>query len=124
MRRQSLTLLLTFSACSIAQTPAPTDHQLKMHVKIPMRDGIYLNATLYKPVPATSPLPISCMPLYVKTFRKSRLLERFHARPEKVTSEAHNQRQLTIPAHAPGVPANKTRGLLAQEGLKARPMPA
>lgn len=29
-----------------------------MHVRIPLRDGVYLNATLYKPYKATAPLPI------------------------------------------------------------------
>ena len=33
-------------AASSAQDK-PSDYQLQMHVKIPMRDGINLNATLY-----------------------------------------------------------------------------
>ena len=39
----------------------PTDYQLEMHVKIPMRDGIHLNATLYKPIPFPGPLPVIFM---------------------------------------------------------------
>ena len=39
----------------------PSDYQLAMHVKIPMRDGVHLNATLYKPEPFPGPLPVIFM---------------------------------------------------------------
>jgi putative CocE/NonD family hydrolase len=65
MRHLLLALTLgTLSAAATAQ--APTDYQLQMHVKIPMRDGVHLNATLYTPVPTApatknDPLPIIFM---------------------------------------------------------------
>ncbi|HTF61727.1 MAG TPA: CocE/NonD family hydrolase, partial [Edaphobacter sp.] len=40
-------------------TPAATnDYELQLLLKVPMRDGIRLNATIYRPVHATSPLPV------------------------------------------------------------------
>jgi putative CocE/NonD family hydrolase len=70
MRHLLLSLTLgTLSVALSAQTPAlppPSDYQLQMHVKIPIRDGVHLNATLYRPVPtapatANPPLPIIFM---------------------------------------------------------------
>jgi len=56
-----LSLIALCPAASHAED-APTDYQLAMHVKIPMRDGVHLNATLYKPVAAAGqslgPLPV------------------------------------------------------------------
>lgn len=54
--------LAVFSAP--AQSPAPekpTDYQLEMEVKIPLRDGVHLNATLYKPSPMPGPFPVIFM---------------------------------------------------------------
>ena len=57
----------TFAAkTQVPVEPPPTDYQLEMHVRIPMRDGVHLNATLYKPVPAAAgtanpPLPVIFM---------------------------------------------------------------
>jgi putative CocE/NonD family hydrolase len=39
----------------------PGDYQLEMHVKIPMRDGVHLDATVYKPEPMPGPLPVIFM---------------------------------------------------------------
>jgi len=65
MRRLLLTLLLTVPAAH-AQAPkpnadTPTDYQLEMEVKIPLRDGTRLNATLYKPSPLEGKLPVIFM---------------------------------------------------------------
>lgn len=54
--------LAVFSAP--AQSPAPekpTGYQLEMEVKIPLRDGVHLNATLYKPSPMPGPFPVIFM---------------------------------------------------------------
>jgi hypothetical protein len=64
MRFNFLALLFASSTLALfAQAPAPTDYQLQMHVKIPMRDGIHFNATLFSPVPVSPattnpPLPV------------------------------------------------------------------
>jgi putative CocE/NonD family hydrolase len=64
MRRYLFVFLLCFCSfapavwAQAAAAPAkPTSYQLQMHVKIPLRDGVRLNATLYKPLPAAGPLP-------------------------------------------------------------------
>jgi uncharacterized protein len=59
-------LLCILALCSIAartetKPDAPTDYQLEMHVKIPLRDGVHLNATLYKPTPSAGPVPVIFM---------------------------------------------------------------
>jgi putative CocE/NonD family hydrolase len=58
----ALILLFAAGVREARAEDAPTDFQLAMHVKIPMRDGVHLNATLYKPVlPAgqsLGPLPV------------------------------------------------------------------
>jgi putative CocE/NonD family hydrolase len=69
MRRYTLALLLTLSAIAVSAQESkdtkdkPTDYQLQMHVMIPMRDGVHLNATIYRPVPTAPatenpPLPV------------------------------------------------------------------
>jgi len=61
----SLFCLCSFAPAALAQGAAaptkPTSYQLQMHVKIPLRDGVHLNATVYKPLPASGPLPIIFM---------------------------------------------------------------
>ena len=58
----ALFLLFALSSVPMRAEEALTDYQLAMHVKIPMRDGVRLNATLYKPVLAAGkslgPLPV------------------------------------------------------------------
>nr|MDQ2937080.1 CocE/NonD family hydrolase [Acidobacteriota bacterium] len=56
-------ILCAFSAIATAQTnnaPAKveTEVDLMWGVKIPMRDGVRLNATIYKPKPMPAPLPV------------------------------------------------------------------
>ncbi len=58
MRPFALALTLTLSPLlSSAQEPKLSDYQLEMQVKIPMRDGVNLNATLYKPSPPSGKQP-------------------------------------------------------------------
>jgi putative CocE/NonD family hydrolase len=67
MRHLALLCLLCFGgliALAQAAPPkpeTPTGYQLEMHAKIPLRDGIHLNATLYKPIPSSGPLPVVFM---------------------------------------------------------------
>jgi uncharacterized protein len=56
--------LLTAAFVSIPPACAedkPADYQLEMHVKIPLRDGAHLDATVYKPAPLPGPLPVIFM---------------------------------------------------------------
>ncbi len=53
-------LILSIASSSKAQTP-PATYMLQMHVKVPMRDGIHLDATVYRPVKDSGPLPIIMM---------------------------------------------------------------
>ncbi len=39
----------------------PSDYRLQMHVRILLRDGVHLNATVYEPWSATGPLPVIVM---------------------------------------------------------------
>ena len=54
-------LALNLSGPVLAQAPAaqePKDIDLIWAVKIPMRDGVKLNGTVYKPKPQAEPLPV------------------------------------------------------------------
>lgn len=60
-------LIFAFVLCSYAaKVPAQTNNapgketeiDLMWGVKIPMRDGVKLNATVYKPIGMTAPLPV------------------------------------------------------------------
>jgi len=58
--------LLALGTASLTLSPAlaedkPSDYQLEMHVKIPLRDGVHLDATVYKPEPFPGPLPVIFM---------------------------------------------------------------
>jgi cephalosporin-C deacetylase-like acetyl esterase len=60
VRRSFLYLVLiatVFGQLSMAQDKVD-GYQLQFGIKIPLRDGVKLNATLYKPVHATGPLPV------------------------------------------------------------------
>jgi uncharacterized protein len=65
MRFSVILFLLAVTVRSASpQTAVPeklTDYQLEMQVKIPLRDGVRLNATLYKPSPMSGPLPVIFM---------------------------------------------------------------
>src|SRR5580698_6825514 len=65
MRFSAVLFLLAVAARSASPQTAvpekPTDYQLEMQVKIPLRDGVRLNATLYKPSPMTGKLPVIFM---------------------------------------------------------------
>ena len=52
---------LFITLVSSAQESKLSDYQLEMQVKIPLRDGVKLNATLYKPTPMPAKLPVIFM---------------------------------------------------------------
>jgi putative CocE/NonD family hydrolase len=53
-----LALLALASGAAVGEIPASDDVDLAWGVKIPMRDGVHLNATVYKPRPLKGPLPV------------------------------------------------------------------
>jgi uncharacterized protein len=53
-------LLGCFAVVLRAETPTK-DYQMQMFVKIPLRDGVRLNATLYRPLPDHGPVPVIFM---------------------------------------------------------------
>jgi len=61
MRFVSLALLFACCALAASAEDTPTDYQLEMHVKIPLRDGVHLDATVYKPIPQSGPVPVVFM---------------------------------------------------------------
>src|SRR5574341_2582276 len=54
-------LILVVAPCVCSQAPAqqePKDIDIVWAAKIPMRDGVKLNGTVYKPKPQAEPLPV------------------------------------------------------------------
>jgi len=54
-------LIVLFFCGYIAEVDAqetPASYQVQMQVKVPLRDGVHLNATLYRPDPLKDPLPV------------------------------------------------------------------
>jgi len=54
-------LLSAVPGASLGAPEEPAGVALQMHVRIPLRDGTYLNATLFRPVGATKPAPVVFM---------------------------------------------------------------
>jgi putative CocE/NonD family hydrolase len=61
MPRLSLGVLFLSFCLGACAEDKPTDYQLEMHVKIPLRDGVRLDATVFKPTPFPGPLPVIFM---------------------------------------------------------------
>lgn len=69
-------LLLWIAPCSRAQTQ-PATYKLQMHVKVPMRDGTRLDATVYRPVTDAGPLPVIMMLMALSNYLLTTVLCQF-----------------------------------------------
>jgi len=57
-RRAALFVLLILALAAIASAEETQDVDLQWGVRIPMRDGVELAATLYRPAGQKEPLPV------------------------------------------------------------------
>jgi uncharacterized protein len=63
LRMRPLAFMLSLYLCGpvVYGEQTQTDYELEMHVKVPLRDGVRLDATLYKPTPSPGLLPVILM---------------------------------------------------------------